>query len=1019
MLFRHLSISGLGPFGGSHDIDFDALTSDGLFLLEGPTGSGKSSLIDAIVFALYAAVAGKDSDESRIRSTHADPMTASRVRLVFTVESGTYTVIRTPRWERPKTRGTGSTVVNATATLIRLSEQAVEAEDWENGQEIASGPRDVGIELSSILQLTREQFIQTVVLPQGQFATFLRLKSDERSAVLETLFATGDYRTFTETLRVEASQAQKAVSAARIGLDQALGIWLSNDGVIPWSEQVTELRERILDETDRDILTVLSEASKALTKEADERVAGAAELQALETQANAELDSARAINKAIADRATLLTRLAMLDEDAERITALREQIEFHERASYPARIYQQTQNAISALEKLLANAPTGIREIAEETADSIEYPHALKSVISEVIGALEARLSDLDMQAGRLAPLAVVEAELPQRRQEHEDANKELLRRQKQVAELAAAISEFPAKHESLSAELKGAQTTASEVGAIEAQLAALAATERLLREFEEAEKKLRKADASHRDNLASAAEQQELFRTLSSLRFQSLATELADQLVDGEPCQVCGSTDHPAPADNSDAHVSRDDVEAAQEAFNNARTAAEESALALQAAKTSHAGFAKQLGDTTRSSLEADAERVRKQLDTAKQACLDVTALEASIAQLTAREAAAHEELASNKTAIAKQVATIEHLAKQIADDEKAVAVARAESASVAEKLTQLNVERRDTRAEREQVQSISAHIETVVGSQAQLSEALTNADMTLDEVLLAVKTDDEYAAAKAAVTSFDNEHSKIEGALENPDIIAAASQESRDLEPLEFAVHKARTTRQEADQRAVLATDSAKRATRDQQAVERAFASWAKEITDAGPIVRLAQLANADAASLSKVSLPNWVLLKRFEIVLSRANEYLLEFSRGRYELRRAHESSREKRTGLGLEVIDHVGGPNGDEIRQPGTLSGGETFFTSLSLALALAEVVQEENGGVRIETLLIDEGFGTLSHDVLDVVMDTLTSLAARGRRVGVISHVEELKSVIHNRVSIKPAPRGGSSITVVS
>lgn len=1019
MLFRHLSISGLGPFGGSHDIDFDALTSDGLFLLEGPTGSGKSSLIDAIVFALYDSVAGKDSDDSRIRSTHADPMSPSRVRLVFTVDSGTYTVTRTPRWNRPKTRGTGTTTVNATATLIRLSEQAVEEQDWENGQEIATGSRNVGIELTNILHLTREQFVQTVVLPQGQFATFLRLKSDERSAILETLFATGDYRKMTDMLRSEAAQAQKSVDSARTELDHALKIWLSNEGVSPWSERVNDLHGRIIDHTDREVLEVLAEANEELQRLAENSTARAETLRIAEEKANADLDAARALNKAISERTALAERLAILDADEERITALRSALDMHEKASFPARIYQRKQQASAELNEALTVAPEALHMTTKNVTDSGELSAMLTQAVSELIADLDRQLSVSDAEIGRLDPIVAVEAGLPERRKNLDTVVAELSTLQTTAKELKGSIAALPSQREALSTQLRDARDAANKISNIEAQMELLVQVDRVLSDYEAAATALEKAEQAHRSNLDKATQSFADFGRLSALRFQSLATELADQLIDGKPCQVCGSVEHPAPAGRTGTRVTREEVEAAQRNYDRARTAVEKSAVKLEATKTTRIELAKQLGDMTRSQYEAELEELAAQLAVARRAGAEVTVLEAEITQLTQREHEAQQTLSEAQAEIATHTTTIEHLTKQIVADDKLVENARGESDSVQKRLAELNAHRDLLRTERTRTLSIAHLLEAVVDLQEQLAEALLNVNMSLDTVLQAVMPDSDYQAAKQVVANFDSEHAKIEGALENPEIVAAINKEQRDLEPLELTLENARMERQEADRRAFQAVNSAQHAIRDYEAVAQSFDQWTHEAVQAGPVVRLAQLANADAASLTKVSLPNWVLLKRFEIVIARANEYLLEFSRGRFELRRAAESNREKRTGLGLEVIDHAGGPHGDEIRQTGTLSGGETFFTSLSLALALAEVVQEENGGVRIETLMIDEGFGTLSQDVLDVVMDTLKALTVRGRRVGVISHVEELKMRIQNRVSIKPSPRGGSTITVVS
>lgn len=308
MQFIRLEFAALGPYPGKHVIDFAALSEQGLFLLEGPTGSGKSSIIDAIVFALYGNVAGEGSDKARIRSTYADSNTSTYVDLVFAVSSGTYRIRRSPRWERAKKRGTGTTVTNEKAALWRLSETAVDEERWDDGEPIASRPSDVGKEMAPILGLNREQFVKTVVLPQGQFAQFLQLKSEQRSALLETLFDTTSFRAFADELAAQAKGERAAIETAREASVNAFHAWLGIDG-LPESE---------LPEIGEDSFFSGVQAVHALLVDAEAKARdNAARQRRILDEAAVQADAARQTAQLLKERSELLAELEQLQGQQE------------------------------------------------------------------------------------------------------------------------------------------------------------------------------------------------------------------------------------------------------------------------------------------------------------------------------------------------------------------------------------------------------------------------------------------------------------------------------------------------------------------------------------------------------------------------------------------------------------------------------------------------------------------------------------------------------------------------------
>ncbi|MEW6895069.1 SMC family ATPase [Trueperella pyogenes] len=330
MQFRHLTFTAIGPFPGTHAINFDELTASGLFLFEGPTGAGKSSIIDALVYALYGDVAGRDSDRTRMRSTYADLSTDSSVDLIFTISSGTYRVRRTPARLKKKSRGSGTTNVPATAHLWKLSEAAVDAGEWDRGEMLATKVSHVDDELQAILGLSREQFVQTVVLPQGQFAQLLKMNSTDRAGLLETLFDTSTYREFTHRLGEAAKQAREEVDEAAAEAMRAVHSWLDIDGV---AEKFPHLIGVVLDPEDAGSLELIAQAHAALKRECDEARAKREKIEATAQATARALQRAQELAMAIADRERLLEQRIALEERAPSIASASAQVAAHEAVS--------------------------------------------------------------------------------------------------------------------------------------------------------------------------------------------------------------------------------------------------------------------------------------------------------------------------------------------------------------------------------------------------------------------------------------------------------------------------------------------------------------------------------------------------------------------------------------------------------------------------------------------------------------------------------------------------------------
>lgn len=927
MLIRRLEFSGIGPFAKRHVIDWDALAEPGIFLIEGPTGSGKSTIIDAIVFALYGSVAGKDSSGERMRSSHAQPTEDSWVDLIFTVESGTYRVRRRPAYQRAKKRGAGVTEVAASAKLWKLSESALVAGKFDVGEPLATQARETSEMLANIVGLNKSQFVQTVVLPQGQFADFLRLNSDKRTKLLEKIFHTDSYRAFAEELRALGAQAEKDTAKAQTKFGSALDQWLANAGIAA---------------ADREKVETLRAAALAEQAHVDAQ-STTAPIAAAIAAANKRLKSAAA---------TAAEKLVQAQEQAAKnYAALKTGEELAARLNRRAKLLAQQEKLSQQREELSS-------EISRSPLPSqVRVP----ITTTAVAGRIGDSLSEMIGEAQRAAELA---AAVAQRRET-------IAAGEVQQAELTAGISadratlaELPEQEANARAALQAAQTAAEQSEMLDMQRKRVTALQEVAAQQEQAEAEAAAAMLQAATARKTYTEATERARVLTAQWVASSAALLADELTAGQPCPVCGSVTHPQPAAHTEAYTPWEEVEQAQQAATAAGGALNEAQEKLAAARATADSLTQQLAGNTAPELAQQVLALTEQIAKARAAAQRVQVLTAKIAELDQQR----EELARKISQAEQEQAAITAAAKEarsyIAEQEKAIAKATGEFASITAKIAVLAELRRKLTEWKEQMATVAA----------QLAE---------------------------------------------PAVAQLTGTEQVDVAALQAAHESARNAQEEAAGAAARAQQFAADAKRLAEPVRSAAKGWQDAVSKAAPIRRLASLATAGAASTTGIALDTWALLKRFEVVVDRANEYLARISGGRYELKRIDESSHGRKAGLDLRVIDRQGSPRGDEERETTSLSGGETFYTSLALALALAQVVQEEQGGIQIDTLLIDEGFGTLSDEVREAVMQTLTALTNGGRKVGIVSHVEELKQMVPNRISMRRLADGSSTLSVTA
>ena len=1011
MRILRLTMDAVGPFPGHEVIDFEAFSDAGRFLLSGPTGAGKSTIIDAIVFALYGKVSGgRDSSDSRIRSRYASEQAKTEVELIFSTSSGNYKVRRQPAYERVKKNGKGVTKQNAKAWLFKLDEQLREV------SEPLTKTSDVGTEITRIVGLNREQFTQTVVLPQGKFAQFLRSTSKDRQDLLQELFGTAIFEDLQLDLVERAREVKKKQEALNANLRANLEVLASLLDEAPQLNQERSLVYAPVPKVDCEfdpLETAWASRFEPLAPwlEQNQRCADL-EVSAFREQE----DKLRSEFASQRDLAARQDRYLALTKEHEQLVA-----------QGPAQVQRLAQvQALQALADLkpwheqLKQAQQAVAQRQLEQAavlEQLEPDERVQAVLQRPgdYQSAQALSVQLTAQVAALSPQVELEAGLAGRRrdlqaktQAHESASTKLAQgreRENQLPTQIASKQELLEQLNEQAATLPAAQL-AQEQAAQALKLAK--AHEQLAKDHQQALKlqqlvalELKQASQKHKHMLEQWLSQS--------------ALNLAQNLVDGAPCPVCGATEHPAPATQGGENISQDQLDQALEEVNEVQGQLSQASekvtklaaqLEAQPCQLSPAQASEQL------------EEAKAALAAAKQASEQALSCKAQITKLNTELEALRADNQAAQTRLAGDAKEIQLLGEKIESDAASLSCEGFES--VATKVEYLS--------------QLAAGLEQLAKAGQELSQSQKRAQQAADsfaaqwaqssasfaELDSAANAQDGYAQAcqafagldltalKAAAASYEKSLSINQAAL---DELAGIELTPPPLEQTQAQLEQAQAKTQACQTyastwQAFAGQVNAQLAKLNKLLDRRSQAS----ATDA-QLLALASAANGD--NHARLTLSAWVLQAHFRQVLVFANERLGVIGAGRYELINvdSEEDTRQQKQGLGLAVVDHLSGTT----RSPRTLSGGESFYVSLALALALADVVATQNGGIEMNTLFIDEGFGSLDEGTLAEVMDVLGALHSGGRVVGIVSHVSELKRAIPAAVEVRPLLGGGSTL----
>ncbi|CCQ15361.1 ATP-dependent dsDNA exonuclease SbcC [Rhodococcus sp. AW25M09] len=1001
MRLHSLEITAFGPFAGTETVDFDALGADGLFLLHGHTGAGKTTVLDAVAFALYGTVPGARREGKRLLSDHAAAGAVPQVTLEATLGGRRIKIVRSPEFLRPKLRSTGTTKQHAKASLTWLDGR---------GQNLTR-LSEIGDAVNALLGMSADQFFQVVLLPQGEFARFLRADSDERGNLLERLFDTGRFGDVEEwfaqrrrELAAELADAHHAIDIMLGKVSQASGVPepVSEDGEqsdpLEWAADV--LGNARQNRTLAQGRAVLVDAAARRASDALTQATATVDLQRRRHLAEGQLTQYR---EGDAARAALRTELAdsvaagpIAEAAADLLLA---------RAAADA-----ATTALAAAEHSLPNSAEGQRfHDALHWPPAPGDPSAERTVVAQFVRDWTtdvARMQSL-LQVAREADR--IEGTLVDYRAQQRIAAAQIDRTvqlQASMPEKISAADARVARAEAATAELPGLDERCER-----ARAAAESAIELVRKRavLVAAERARDTAGATH--NTAW-----ERLLDLRERRIDGMAAELAARLEPGEPCEVCGSElhPHPAAAQASTASKAQEDKAAAAEraaATERDRTVAAvaEAKLAVDLLHDRTGGVAlaqlTRILDVATSAVQAarttaadvgaasaDSSRLRRESDALAVTLNDLVASRGAVDE---RISATEESLGRMRASVAEEVGQGQSLAERITEREALLDGAR--------RIAEARIAWLDATA---QADALRGELDRrVTASNFDSVDAAAGAVLTADRVQ---RIENELRAA-------DERRAHAEHVLREPAIVAVAGQPPVDLDPLRSVcdeldgeVRSAAATVAECRRRA----DDLERLIAELLTAAQAIAPQRAEFDE---LANLADVVAGRGQNARKMSLRSYVLASRLEDVAESASARLRRMSSGRYEFVHSDEAgARGKRGGLGLDIRDDYTGV----VRSAKTLSGGEAFLASLALALGLADVVAAESGGVVLDTMFIDEGFGTLDADTLESVMAVLDELRAGGRVVGVVSHVDEMRQRIPSRLYVK-RERTGSTLQVVA
>lgn len=914
-----LIISAFGPYAGRVEIDMDTLGNRGLYLITGRTGAGKTTIFDAITFALYGEASGNNREPGMLRSKYASPDTPTEVEMTFLYAGKTYEIKRNPEYLRPAKRGGGMALQRADAALI-----------YPDGR-VISKVKDVNQAVREIMGIDRNQFLQISMIAQGDFLKLLLADTKERQEIFRELFQTKNYQILQEQLKSESGVLNRQREVVKNSVEQYICGILCEDT----DELVVELKKA--KEGKMQIGDVVELAEKLLAHDQEREEQLKTELEVVEKQleaVNGKLTKAQEFEKV---KGEFIRDRCLLANKNQELKGLGEQL----------------------------NEAKGNQQLGEELIQRIAGLEAEILVYDE----LEAKKAD-DRKA--------------------EEEQKKVIRSQTenigQQEQMASEIEVLRQEQKALEKSGEERERLAGELERQENKKISLELMKSEIEHYSALKAKLIEVQKSYIQAQEKAENLQKIYNGKNRSFLDGQAGVLASALKAGMPCPVCGATEHPCLAEISREAPTEGELKEAKRAYE---------------AAYADANTASRLAGEVKGRFSSQEANVRKLME--------------------AQMEVSYEDISEVSEIVEKKLADAEI---SIADLQKQIEM-KQEQKNRYDRLSQMIPEREAA------IANLQNDLISLKEKASALGSRRTELECRIGELVSKLEHRDK-AEVKETITKLTDKRTKFQKSLQQAEeaylncekkVIALSSK----IEQMEKQLADETEIDIESEkERKVSLTEQKNLLTDRQKEVYSRIAANQKELKNIKKrsaellkledkwqwVKSLSNTANGNISGKEKVMLETYVQMKYFDRIIARANTRFMVMSGGQYELTRRLEAENSRsQSGLELNVIDHY---NGSE-RSVKTLSGGEAFKASLSLALGLSDEVQSCAGGIQLDTMFVDEGFGSLDEESLQQAMRALAGLTEGNRLVGIISHVEELKGRIDKQIVVTKEKSGGSRV----